>query len=75
VPKTPQIPQNVRWSCPLILHQLRGSSRALLKRSLRAASLYPNPSAAPTELHGKLPHVIALLTAEAQGLELEDASV
>ncbi len=36
-----------RWSSPLILHQLRGSSRALLKRSLRAASLYPNPSAAP----------------------------
>ncbi len=34
---------NVRWSCPLILHQLRGLSRALLKMSLRAASLYPNP--------------------------------
>ncbi len=39
--------RNVRCSSPLILHQLRGSSRALLKRSLRAASLYPKPSAAP----------------------------
>ncbi len=38
---------NVRWSSPRILHQLRGSSRALLKRSLRAASLYPHPSASP----------------------------
>ncbi len=38
-----------RWSSPLILHQLRGSSRALLNRSLRAASLYPNPSAAPRQ--------------------------
>ncbi len=36
----------VRCSSPVILHQLRGSSRALLKRSLRAASLYPKHSAA-----------------------------
>ncbi len=47
--KNSQNSPNVRWSCPLILHQLRGSSRALLKRSLRATSLYPNPSAAPLQ--------------------------
>ncbi len=40
VPKTPNSP-HVRWSCPLLLSCL------LLKRSLRATSLYPNPSAAP----------------------------
>ncbi len=45
---------NVRWSSPPILHLLRGSSRALLKRSLSAASLYPRPSAAPQNLWAKL---------------------
>ncbi len=34
---------NVGCSSPLILHQLRGSSKELLKWSLRAVSLYPKP--------------------------------